>query len=197
MTSHRASLVASFVGMLLASSCRTLPTRAYSLPEQGASFVELREHFFLTGLGGSVAWTRDGVTISGGPGALALVLEHTDYRVNVDVMVEEGGNSGVFVRSAAGALFPDGVEVQIDPHDPKNFTGSIYNRAKTRAPVPPPGTWFHLEIVVRGARVESYVDGKLAAAIDDAKPYGPLFALQAHHPGSVAHFKALVIERLE
>lgn len=31
---------------------------------------------------------------------------------------------------------------------------------------------------------------KLAAAIDDATPAAPLFALQAHHPGSVVHFKS-------
>jgi hypothetical protein len=179
------------------AGCATVPEARVSLASTPVTLTELRERAVMMGAGGEPRYTRDTVTLVGGPGALVIALEESDYRVNVDVMVEEGGNSGVFVRSANGIWFPDGVEVQIDARDPKNFTGSIYNRAQTAAAVPQPGVWFHVEIEARGSRIESYVDGVLAASVDDAPPSGPLFALQAHHPGSVVHFKALVVERLE
>jgi hypothetical protein len=41
------------------------------------------------------------------------------------------------------------------------------------------------------------VNGAKGAHVDDAPPDGPLFALQAHYPGSVVHFKNLSIEKLQ
>jgi hypothetical protein len=184
-------------GLLLpaSASCVSIPEQVQSLPRGRATsmFEELRDRFEMSG-SGSVEWTGDGVTLRGGPGALVMAIAERDYRVRVEVMVEEGGNSGVFVRSKGGIWFPDGVEVQIDPADPKNPTGSIYGRVRSAAPVPPYGEWFTLEVLAAGDRVESWVNGIAGARVEGAPPSGPLFALQAHYPGSVVHFRALTIE---
>lgn len=158
-----------------------------------ATFSELR--WTMTGAG-TVKREDDVVTLEGGPGALVVALEHADYRVRVDVWVEPGGNSGIFVRGKDGIWFPDGVEIQINPADTNNPTGSVYGRVKSHAPAPRFGEWFTVEIVVSGERVESRVNGIVAAVVEDAPADGPLFALQLHYPGSVVRYRNLVIEPL-
>lgn len=187
-------LALAFVGGC-AGGPETLSALALS-SQPATTLAELRDRFVHVGLGGEMTWRGDGVTISGGPGAFVVPLDHPDYRIHVDVRADDGANSGVFVRARSGLVFPTGVEVQIDARDPKNPTGSIYDRARAATAPPPAGTWFHLEVVARGDRVESLVDGAFAAAVEDVKPDGRLFALQAHHPGSVVRFENLTIERL-
>ena len=186
MTLERAPCVAL---VLACAGCVGIPADTRSL---AAGFA--REDFTLYGACRS-SWSDDGVlTLKDGPGALVIALAEPDYRVHVEADVEPGGNSGVFVRSKGGIWFPDGVEVQIDPADPVNPTGSLYGRARSRAPIPPAGTWFTIDIDARGSRVAAAIDGVPSASIDDAPADGPLFGLQAHYPGSVVRFRGLVIE---
>jgi hypothetical protein len=184
------------VCIALMASCVGVPESPQPLMTGRATgFAELRDQFKMLGAG-SAEWLNDGVVVDDGPGALAIALTTRDYRVRLEAMAEEGSNSGVFVRSAGGVVYPSGVEVQIDPADPKNPTGSIYNRKTSEAPVPAFGEWFSLEIEARGNSVTSVVNGVHAASIDDAPPDGPIFALQAHHPGSRVHFRGLALEPL-
>ncbi len=151
----------------------------------------------MEGGGCEARWEDDGVTLVGGPGAIVVALAGADYRVHVEANVEDGGNSGVFLRAKAGIFFPDGVEVQIDPSDPRNPTGSLYGRARGKAPIPPFGAWFTIDAVARGSHVGAAIDGVPSASVDDAPADGPLFGLQAHYPGSVVHFRKLRIDALQ
>jgi hypothetical protein len=177
---------------LLSSSCVAIPQNRVSL-DRSLHFADLRSLWSIEGAGCDVHYTDDGVTLVGGPGAIVVALDDADYRVHVEANLEKGGNSGVFLRGGPGFFFPKGVEIQIDPADPKNPTGSIYGRVRSRAPIPPPGTWFAIDATVTGDHVDARIDGVPSASADVA-PDGPLFGLQAHYPGSVVHFRHLEIE---
>ena len=186
-------IVASPFGCVCASSDVVVTLRN----ERTDIFAAHGDAFTMQGAG-SFDFDGDTLIVRDGPGCVVLVLDaaHTNYRATVDASVNEGGNSGVFVRAGEGTFYPTGVEVQIDPADPKNPTGSIYDVDTSDAPVPPANQSFVLEIVANGDRVESFVDGVFAARVENAPPSGPIFALQAHHPGSVATFTGLSIEPL-
>jgi hypothetical protein len=176
-------------------SCVVVPDER--VPSGGAplTFRDLRPWFRVEGGGCEVAWAGDDeVTLTGGPGAIVVALADDAYRVHVEANVERGGNSGVFLRAKGGVWFPDGAEVQIDPADPHNPTGSLYGKARSAAPIPPADTWFTIDAAVRGAHVEAEINGVPAFAVDDEPARGPLFGLQAHYPGSVVHFRGLRIE---
>lgn len=178
---------------LVSSSCVGIPQNRVKL-DRALHFADLA--WSVEGAGCDVRDDVEGVTLVGGPGAIVVALDAADYRVHVEVNLEKGGNSGVFLRGGPGFFFPKGVEIQIDPADPKNPTGSIYGRVRSRAPIPPPDTWFTIDAVAEGSHVDARIDGIPSAASDDVPADGPLFGLQAHYPGSVVHFRHLEIESL-
>jgi hypothetical protein len=107
-----------------------------------------------------------------GPGYLLTNAEFTDFRLDLDFWVSRGGNSGVYVRQPIRQFGPrgderaaqrptDGHEIQIDYHDPKNYTGSVYNFRKPDRVVGSDERWNHFAIECRGAQVRVWVDGEL------------------------------------
>jgi hypothetical protein len=81
------------------------------------------------------SWTIEGGTLigRGGPGHLFTQTTYQDFEFRALVRVNERGNSGMYFRvkpnPAANNPWPIGYEAQVDNHDPRNFTGVIYNAA--------------------------------------------------------------------
>jgi hypothetical protein len=139
---------------------------------------------------GGGTWTVSGTTLTGenGPGHLFSDATHTDIEIRASVRVNTRGNSGVYFRTVPRPEDPDtwplGYEAQVDNHDPKNFTGCVYDRAWARVekPITRDNAWFDYRIVARGDRVRTWVNGRpmVDAVLTDFS--GGHLAFQTHHP---------------
>ncbi|MDZ7637605.1 MAG: DUF1080 domain-containing protein [Bryobacterales bacterium] len=107
----------------------------------------------------------------GGPGYLFTTEEFTDFTFDLEFWVSRGGNSGIFIRQPLrefgrrGDARPahskgDGVEIQMDYNDPKNLTGSVYNRKQSTKLVGGEDRWNRYRIACTGPRVQVFVDGE-------------------------------------
>ncbi|MCW5962520.1 MAG: DUF1080 domain-containing protein [Bryobacterales bacterium] len=123
-------------------------------------------------------WTiEDGAIVcrshpeKGGPGYLFTEEEFGDFTLELDFWVSRGGNSGIFIRQPWREFGPrgdarpgqrptDGVEIQIDYNDPKNLTGSVYNRSQCAKVVGGEERWNGYRIQCAGNRVTVHVDGQ-------------------------------------
>jgi hypothetical protein len=158
---------------------------------------------------------EDGILIGSGPQASHLYSERGDYkdfRLRVSARINDGGNSGVFVRSSSelarpanSPRWPDGYEAQINStHWNQDRTGSLRAGANgtpvvvVRDSLTPPRQWFELEVVAEGNRIVVLVDGrKTAEYIDENRLYtvGHI-VLQQCDPQSVAEFRRIEIKEL-
>ncbi|MCW5966574.1 MAG: DUF1080 domain-containing protein [Bryobacterales bacterium] len=104
-----------------------------------------------------------------GPGYLFTKEEFTDFTLELESWISKGGNSGIFIRqpwrefgprgdTRPGQRATDGVEVQLDYNDPKNLTGSIYNRRPCDKVADSEERWNRYRIACEGDRVQVFVD---------------------------------------
>lgn len=146
---------------------------------------------------GGGKWTVRGTTLTGenGPGHLFSDAKHADIEIRASVRVNTRGNSGVYFRTVPRPENPEtwplGYEAQVDNHDPKNFTGSIYNMAwpGVEKPITRDGAWFDYRIVAVGDRIRTWINGR--AMVDttlDEFDTGHI-AFQTHHPGNKIEFR--------
>jgi hypothetical protein len=153
-------------------------------------------------------WVRDGA-LHGVGGPCDLFSPRADYknfRVRAEAMINDGGNSGVFLRVTEGwnYLTLAGYEAQINStHRDPNKTGSLYRPGGPPiqvhpSPVPP-DTWFKLEAEAVGDRIRIWIDDRLCADwVDPQKTYTQgHIAIQAHHPGSHVQIRKLEIMELD
>jgi len=147
---------------------------------------------------GGGEWTLSGTTLTGknGPGHLFSNSVHTDIEMRMSVRINERGNSGVYFRTIPRPEDPDswplGYEAQVDNHDPKNFTGSVYDRAWPRGvdgPISRDGAWFDYRIVAQGDRVRTWINGRLMVdtTLDDYDRGHVAF--QTHHNGNTIEYR--------
>jgi hypothetical protein len=126
-----------------------------------------------------------------GPGYLFTDEEFTNFDLRLEFWVSSHGNSGVFIRQplrefgtkgdARPAHTPgDGVEVQIDYHDPKNMTGAIYNLHQPAVVRGGEERWVQYRIVCTGPKVEVSVDGEVVNTYDELKSLKGGIGLQMH-----------------
>ncbi|HYP16908.1 MAG TPA: DUF1080 domain-containing protein, partial [Opitutus sp.] len=158
-----------------------------------------RAHLFYTGPGGGDA----------------SVFE--DFEFTAEVMTKPGANSGIFFHTAwQETSWPSqGFEVQVNNSQKQHGdylelkkTGSLYGIRNTyKAPVSD-GEWFAIHVRVQRPRVQIRINGGLV--VDYVEPVQPLpegapelealgrgtFALQAHDPESVVHYRNLQVRRL-
>lgn len=151
---------------------------------------------------------EDGTLIAAnGPGHLFSEQPHTDIELRAHVRVAlppEGvrtGNSGIYVRTIPRPedpnTWPLGFECQIDQHDKgsTNYTGCVYDRAAaaTGKPITRDGAWFDYRIVVKGNRIQTFINGVPMADADVASftevPGTGHVAFQTHHPGNRVEFR--------
>ena len=88
-----------------------------------------------------------------------------------DVMTKPGSNGGIFFHTQyQDKGWPVGHEAQINQtqRDPVK-TGSVYIVKKNLKAPAKDNEWFHYEIIVKGNRVETKVDGKTVVVYEEGK----------------------------
>lgn len=159
-------------------------------------------------------------------GDLMTEAEFGDFELSFEWKISEGGNSGVIYRVGLGesASYRTGPEYQVldnvkaeDNKKGNHLAGSLYDLgADTPRDLPKPvGQWNTSKLVVRGWKVEHWLNGKKVIAADLASPEGkaliaaskfkdwPKFAtlarghiaLQEH--GHVVSYRAIKIRELK
>lgn len=106
----------------------------------------------------------------GAGGDIITVDQFADFELALDWKVAPGGNSGIMFRVSEDTEYPwqSGPELQIldnaghaDGAKPETSTGSNYAlHAPTKDAVRPAGEWNSVRLVVRGNRVEHWLNGK-------------------------------------
>lgn len=137
-----------------------------------------------------------------------------DFHFKAEVMTQPKANSGIYFHTQ----FQDkswpakGFECQVNQThaDPKK-TGGLYavKDVMNQSPAKD-GEWYLYEIIVKGKHVEIKINGKTTT--DWTEPEGwkggtsgfpgrkldhGTFALQAHDPGSVVHFRNIMVKPLD
>jgi hypothetical protein len=158
---------------------------------------------------------EDGKLIGSGPKTSHLYSlrgDYKDFHLRVEARINDGGNSGVFVRAspnpalpANNPAWPDGYEAQINStHWNQDRTGSLRGGADGKpvvfvrdAPVPA-GRWFELELIVEGNRIVVVVDHKKTAEyIDENRLYASgHIVLQQMDPQTVVEFRKISIREI-
>lgn len=129
-----------------------------------------------------------------------MVRECANCEFKADVKISDGGNSGMYFRTAFGPGFPKGYEAQVNSthKDPKR-TGSLYNFKNITEQLVPPDTWFNQHIIANGNHIIIKVNGKTVVDyVDEKNTYtNGYFALQQHNKGSVVMFKNLQMKPIQ
>jgi len=136
--------------------------------------------------------------------------EYGDFVLKVEWRVSEGGNSGVFIRSAKkGAPWTTGYEVQISNarRDESHCTGSLYGYfAVDPRPDESADKWHTFEIHCRGPQIKVIADGVTCIDVDQSKhdktkekPLSGYVGLQdSHSPaGHYIEYRNIRIKPLE
>lgn len=116
-------------------------------------------------------------------GDIVTAAEYGDFELSFEWNISEGGNSGVIYRAGLGDSAPHrtGPEYQVldnaratDNKLDNHLAGSLYDLGKgaPRELAKPAGQWNASRIVVRGWKVEHWLNGTKAAAADLASPEG-------------------------
>jgi hypothetical protein len=129
----------------------------------------------------------------------------TDFHFKADVMTKPGSNGGIFFHTQyQDKGWPIGHEAQINQtqKDPVK-TGSVYIVKKHLEAPAKDNEWFHYEIIVKGKRVETKVDGKTVVVYNESKDVKGTrqlskgtIGLQAHDPGSTVLIKNIKVKTL-
>ena len=157
----------------------------------------------------NAGWANEGGTLVGrdGPGHLFTNETFTNFEMRSLVKVNTRGNSGMYFRVTpnpdANNPWPNGYEAQIDQHDPKNYTGCIYNAAWPETmpgkdgPITRDNAWFDYRVRAEGDRIRTWING--VPFVDtslDQFDHGHL-AVQGHHDGNVIEFRDYRVLRLD
>lgn len=128
---------------------------------------------------------KDGAIMltKGKVGDLTTKEEFGDFELSFEWKISEGGNSGVIYRVGLGdgAPYRTGPEYQVldnvkaeDNKKPNHLAGSLYDMGTAPSPTlaKPVGEWNTGKIVVRGWKVEHWLNGTKVIAIDLESPEG-------------------------
>lgn len=128
-----------------------------------------------------------------------------DFHFVADVMTKPGANGGIFFHTKyQDKGWPIGHEAQINQtqKDPVK-TGSVYVVKKNLEAPAKDNEWFRYEIIVKGNRVETKVNGKTVVVYEEAanvegnrKLSKGTIGIQAHDPGSVVLVKNIKVKAL-
>lgn len=148
------------------------------------------------------SWSvKDGAIVGDGEAShlFWMVRECENCEFKADVKISDGGNSGMYFRTAFGPGFPKGYEAQVNSthKDPKR-TGSLYNFKDVYEQLVPPETWFNQHIIAQGNHIIIQVNDKTVVDyVDQKNTYTKGYlALQQHNKGSVVMFKNLMMKPL-
>jgi hypothetical protein len=132
-----------------------------------------------------------------------------NFELRVDVMTSPGANGGIYFHTAYQEKgFPRaGFECQVNvSHTDWIKTGSLYGLVNIGVTPCKDDQWWTQTIIVQGRKVTVKIDGKPVLVYNEppiaegarAKKLGDgTFALQAHDPKSVIHYKNIRVKRLD
>jgi hypothetical protein len=148
------------------------------------------------------SWSvKDGAIVGDGEKShlFWMMRQCKDCEFKADVKISDGGNSGMYFRTAFGPGFPKGYEAQVNStHSDPVRTGSLYGFVKIYDHLVPPDTWFNQHIIARGNHIIIEVnDKKVVDFVDEKNTFTEGYlALQQHNKGSVVQFKNLMMKPL-
>ena len=156
---------------------------------------------------------EDGAFVARGAVAHVFYVGDTNpfknFELKVDVMTEPSANGGIYFHTAYQEKgFPSaGIECQVNvSHTDWIKTGSLYGLVNIGLTPVKDNQWWTQHIIVRGRKVTVKIDGKTVIEYNEpqvdptarGKKLGEgTFALQAHDPKSVIHYKNIRVKRLE
>ena len=111
--------------------------------------------------------------------------DYKNFRYRCEISINDGGNSGMYFRTAKGPGFPKGYEAQVNStHGDPVRTGSIYNMVLIKKMLVKPDTWFTYEVEAKGNHITVKVnDDTLYEFVDQNNTYKEgHFAFQYHDP---------------
>jgi hypothetical protein len=147
-------------------------------------------------------WSIDAEGNLVGRGNRSHLFSPNTYRnleFKAEAKLNAKGNSGMYFRAKLMPGWPEGYESQVENTSPDpQRTGSLYNRAKMLEQLVADDTWWTQHIVAIGNRIIIKVNDKIVVDfVDERKSFleGHL-ALQQHDPGSVVHFRNVMVKPL-
>ena len=156
---------------------------------------------------------EDGAFVARGAVAHVFYVGDTNpfknFELKVDVMTEPNANGGIYFHTTYQEKgFPRaGIECQVNvSHTDWIKTGSLYGLVNIGLTPAKDNQWWTQHIIVRGRKVTVKIDGKTVLEYNEP-PVSPAgrgkilgegtFALQAHDPKSIIHYKNIRVKRLE
>ncbi|KAA3611457.1 MAG: DUF1080 domain-containing protein [Planctomycetota bacterium] len=155
---------------------------------------------------GKANWSVEDYAIIGQGDMGHLYSPRNDYRnfeFRARVKINDGGNSGMYFRTAYGEGWPKGYEAQVNSSfpDPQK-SGSLYGLAPIKVHLIPTDTWFtqyvrcveepegtRISIRINDILVSEYLDKERRHASGH-------FALQQHHQGSVVEYMDVQVREI-
>jgi hypothetical protein len=131
--------------------------------------------------------------------------EFENFEFKTDVMINRGGNSGIFFHSAPEADWPKkGYESQVNnTHLDPVKTGSLYNTVKVFKSAAKDDIWWTQTIIVKGKQIIVKINDETIFEFDEPEGVtGPrklskgYFAFQAHDPGSKVRYRNVMVKPL-
>ncbi|HKS38482.1 MAG TPA: DUF1080 domain-containing protein [Verrucomicrobiae bacterium] len=130
---------------------------------------------------------------------LSTEKEYGNFVLELEYAINQGGNSGIFFRSARekNPAFT-GYEMQVvaDPgrQPTKGSAGSLYAVVPAKKNMSkPPGEWNHVKIVAEGRRVQIFWNGELTVDHETDRSLKGYLGLQNHDAKSVVKFRNIRI----
>lgn len=151
---------------------------------------------------GEATWELQGGALIGSGGKGYLFSPRSDYsnfELRARVLLERGGNSGLFFRVAVPAENKvKGYEAQINhSHRDPVRTGSIFKLANVSEKLIADEGWFDLGIVADGERLQVYVNGALTADLKNQELSRGHFGIQQHVEGNRVEIRDLEVLELD
>lgn len=158
---------------------------------------------------------EDGAFVTRGPRSHLFYVGESepfkDFELTVEVMTDTNSNGGIYFHTAyQESDWPrQGFECQVNnTHKDWKKTGSLYDVVNVKESAAADGAWWTQRILVMGNTVTVQINGKTVVEYtepDDQQPGRPFtrkldqgtFALQAHDPGSVVHYRNIRVKRLD
>jgi hypothetical protein len=138
------------------------------------------------------------VEATSGSGFLVSKESYGDFEIRVEFWVDEGANSGVYMRCLDPNKITDMTCYEANIFDKRpdqsGRTGAIVHVAKPLAVVDAGGKWNTYEITARGPRLTVRLNGTVTAEADDKKLTSGPIALQ--YMAGTVRFRRVQIRRL-
>ena len=147
--------------------------------------------------GGSRWQVKDGVIEGSGLQSMLFSPrgDYKNFRFRAELKINDGGNSGMYIRTPKEATFSKGYEIQVNStHKDPIKTGSVYTYVHIYKQLVPPDTFFTQEVEAQDVnyrgkmvtRIKVWVNGELLYEFQDHDRSWTEghFAFQQHDPGS-------------